>query len=65
MGKTRYQKYPRAVLQSRPDHPSTLTVTVPKAIVQQMSLKAGDIFEFIHVTEGFDSYIKARKITPD
>jgi hypothetical protein len=62
MGKPRYQKYPRAIVQSRPDPPSTLTVTIPKAIVRQMPLKAGEILEFMLVTEGYHSSAKIRKV---
>ncbi|HKZ61720.1 MAG TPA: AbrB/MazE/SpoVT family DNA-binding domain-containing protein [Nitrososphaera sp.] len=62
MGKPHYNHYPRSIIQSRKDHPSTLTVTVPKKIVQAMLLKQGDIVEFVTVTEGLESYCKVRKV---
>ncbi len=62
MGKVRHSHYPRSVVQKRSNHPSTLQTTVPKQIVSQWQLKPGEILEFVFVTEGFDSFVKVRKV---
>ena len=66
MGKSRYGKrYPRAIVQSRKDHPSTLYATIPQRIVQAMNLNEGDVVEWVFVTEGFDKYVKMRVVRED
>lgn len=65
MSKLKFRRYPRSIVRKRPDYPSSLFVTVPAKIVSQMPLKAGDILEFVYVTEGPDSFIKVRRARED
>jgi bifunctional DNA-binding transcriptional regulator/antitoxin component of YhaV-PrlF toxin-antitoxin module len=43
-----------------------LSVTIPKRIVQATTWKAGDILEFVAMTEGTEwqeQYVKVRKVS--
>jgi hypothetical protein len=62
MTKAKYQ-YPRSRVRSRTDSESMVT-TIPEKIVHAMRLQAGDSIEWIWITEGFESYVKARKVSP-
>jgi hypothetical protein len=62
-GKPRFKHYPRSVIQSRKDHPSTLFMTIQAPVVKQWQLKSGDIVEQIFVIEGSDTLMKVRKVS--
>lgn len=62
MSKIKFAKHSRSIVRRRHNHPSSLFATVPAKIVNQWSLKAGDILGFVFVTEGFESYVKVRKV---
>jgi hypothetical protein len=54
--------HPRSKVRARIDHPTSLTATIPEKIVHSMRLQAGDAIEWIWITEGFESYVKIKKI---
>ena len=65
MGKARYFKHPRAILQSRRSKYSrqdTFMITIPRKAIERTGWQAGDIIEFVPVLEGLDSYVKIRKV---
>jgi hypothetical protein len=63
MGKIKFpRQHPRSIVQKRQDHPSSLSVSIPKRVVQATAWKAGDILEFVFVTEGYESFVKVGKI---
>ncbi len=62
MSKIKFARHPRSIIQSRKDHPSTLTVTIPAKIVKEMQLQAGGILQFVGVQDGTDAYIKVRPV---
>jgi hypothetical protein len=62
MSKIKFVTHPRSIVRKRQDHQSSLFVTVPAKIVSQWPLQAGEIVEFVLVTEGFESYVEIRKI---
>jgi len=56
------RQHPRSIIQKRYNHPTSLFVSVPKRIVNQWQLKAGNIVEFVFVTEGDLSFVRIKKI---
>ena len=54
---------PRSKVRARPDHPASLVSTIPEKIGHAMRLQAGDSIEWVWMTEGFESYVKIRKIS--
>ncbi|HEY3094480.1 MAG TPA: hypothetical protein VGJ42_01850 [Nitrososphaera sp.] len=57
------KKAPRSIVRKRHDHPTSLFVTIPKKIVKDWQLKAGQIIEFSTLVEGQDIFVKLRKVT--
>lgn len=45
------------------DHPETLTVTIPKKIVHDWQLHAGQIVEFSTLVEGQGVFMKIKKVS--
>jgi antidote-toxin recognition MazE-like antitoxin len=58
----KFVKHPRSIVRKRHDHPSSLFVTIPKKIVKEWNLKAGQIVEFSTLAEGVDVFLKVRKV---
>ena len=63
MGKPCYNHYPSSIVQSRKDHPSTLSITMPKKVVKEWDLQSGQIVESRTMAEGQDVFLKVKKIT--
>jgi hypothetical protein len=61
MPKTKFE-HPRSKVRARQDHPSSLVSTIPEKIAHAMRLQAGDSIEWIWMTEGFESYVKIKKV---
>lgn len=59
MTKSKYQ-HPRSKVRSRPDG-ITLTASIPKEIVHAMRLQAGDLIEWMWITEGLESFCKIKR----
>jgi hypothetical protein len=60
------RQHPRSIVQKRHDHPSSLSVSIPKRIVQSTAWKAGDVLEFVSMREGTEwqeQYVKVRKVS--
>jgi len=64
MSKIKFVKHPRSIVQKRQDHPSTLSVTIPKKIVNDWTLHVGQIVEFTVLVEGQDVFLKLAKVHP-
>jgi hypothetical protein len=64
MSKIKFVKHPRSIVRKRHDHPSSLFLTIPKAIVKEWNLTAGHIVEFNTLVEGQDVFVKLRKVQP-
>jgi antidote-toxin recognition MazE-like antitoxin len=62
MSKIKFVKHPRSIVRKRHDHPSSLFVTIPKKIVKEWNLKAGQIVKFSTLAEGVDVFLKVRKV---
>lgn len=62
MSKIKFVKHPRSIVRKRHDHPASLFVTIPKKIVQDWQLQAGQIVEFSTLVDGQDSFLKLKKI---
>jgi hypothetical protein len=41
-----------------------LKATIPEKIAHAMRLQAGESIEWIWITEGFESYVKVKKVQP-
>jgi hypothetical protein len=61
MTKAKYE-HPRSKIRARIDHPTSLVTSVPAKMVHAIRLQAGDSIEWIWITEGFESYVKVKKV---
>lgn len=59
--KPKYQ-HPRSKVREVRPGVNSVETTVPEKIAHVMRLQAGDSIEWVWITEGFESYVKIRKV---